>query len=451
MTDQQPSADQQPPADKVKAAVQTYLYGYPLVYNLTEVAGLVAGRSALGAPAPLNTFGAARNLLGPDAKFVTPNNDTLYLIAACDLSGGPLVLDVPDTDDRYYGLQFVDAWTNNFAYIGRRATGTAAGSFLLAPDGFDGDSGGHPVVPCPSTVFTIVGRIQVNGADDLPAVHALQDAFHLSPAPGASGAPAGLPQVDRVPGELSWWESFRTMLQAFPPPAADADYVEAARSLGLVGTDRVLVDPDPALAAVLVEAERQGAELFETLSKTSLAIVDGWSTALHAFDYNLDHLGPGTIDAPEWKIADRTTAYVTRAVAARLGLWGNHGYEADYHILWQDEHGEFLDGSRRYELTLSPPPPVGAFWSLTMYDEPDYYLVDNPIDRYSIGDRTPGVQVADDGSVTILMQHESPGPDRESNWLPAPEGAFRPVLRSYQPGPALLDGSYRFPKVRRVD
>jgi len=296
-------ADPQPPADQIEAAVQTYVYGYPLVYNLGEIAGLVAGRSALGAPAPLNTFGAARNLLGPDAKFVTPNNDTLYLIAACDLSGGP----------------------------------------------------------------------------------------------------------------------------------------------------RALVDPDPALVAVLVEGQRQGAELIETLSRTSVAIVDGWSTALHAFDCNLDHLGPGTIDAPEWRIADRRTAYVTRAVAARLGLWGNHGYEADYHILWQDEHGEFLDGSRHYELTLSPPPPVGAFWSLTMYDEPDYYLVDNPIDRYSIGDRTPGVQVADDGSITIVMQHESPGPDREANWLPAPRGAFRPVLRSYQPGPALLDGSYRSPGVKRID
>ena len=126
-------------------------------------------------------------------------------------------------------------------------------------------------------------------------------------------------------------------------------------------------------------------------------------------------------------------------------LWANHGYEADYEILWQDGDGEFLDGSHTYELTLSQPPPVGAFWSLTMYDEPNYYLVANPIDHYSIGDRTPGLQYGDDGSLTIYMQHSSPGPEKESNWLPAPPGAFRPVLRAYKPGTAILDGTKTSP------
>jgi hypothetical protein len=191
--------------------------------------------------------------------------------------------------------------------------------------------------------------------------------------------------------------------------------------------------------------------MVDELSKTTLKIVDGWSTAEHAFDYNLDYLGPGTIDEPEWKIADRATAYATRAVAARLGLWGNHGYEATYYILWQDEHGDELDGSHAYELILSPPPPVNAFWSLTMYDEPGYYLVTNPIDRYSIGDRTPGLHTAADGSVTIYMQHTSPGEAKESNWLPAPAGKFRPVLRCYVPGEAILTGQYKLPTVRRVN
>ncbi len=171
---------------------------------------------------------------------------------------------------------------------------------------------------------------------------------------------------------------------------------------------------------------------------------------MHSFDYNLDRCGPGTFDTPEWKITDRTTAYVTRAVAARMGLWGNHGYEADYEMLWQDEHGEFLDGSHAYELNLSPPPPVRAFWSLTMYDAPDYYLVANPIDRYSIGDRTPGLRFNSDGSLTIQMLHDSPGPDKESNWLPSPAGRFRPTLRAYQPAQAILDGNYELPTVRRT-
>jgi len=130
--------------------------------------------------------------------------------------------------------------------------------------------------------------------------------------------------------------------------------------------------------------------------------------------------------------------------------WGNHGYEADYEILWQDSEGEFLDGSHTYELTLSPPPPVGAFWSLTMYDHLRYYLVANPIDRYSIGDRTPGLRCGEDGSLTIYLQHDAPDPSRVSNWLPVPAGRFRTVLRAYQPGSAILDRTHRLPGATRT-
>ena len=141
---------------------------------------------------------------------------------------------------------------------------------------------------------------------------------------------------------------------------------------------------------------------------------------------------------------------MTRAVAARAGLWGNHGYEADYEIVYQDEEGETLDGTHRYEVTFDPPPPAEAFWSLTMYDTPRYYLVANPIDRYSIGDRTPGLRTNGDGSVTIYLQADAPDGDKASNWLPTPPGTFRPILRMYEPGPSVLDGSYPLPKIRRV-
>ena len=171
---------------------------------------------------------------------------------------------------------------------------------------------------------------------------------------------------------------------------------------------------------MLVEAEKQAKARLEELSRTLFTLVDGWASGLHGFDYNLDRCGPGTIDSPDWKVPDRNNAYVLRAVAARMGLWGNHGYEADYVILWQDAEGEFLDGSHTYELTLSPPPPVEAFWSLSMYDEPDYYLVANAIDRFSIGDRTPGLVYNDDGSVTIYMQKDSPGQTGNRTGCPHP-------------------------------
>jgi hypothetical protein len=440
--------------DRVTLAVEACVYGYPLVYNLDELVKFSKGSSTILADQaiPYNQFGMVRELLGPDAKFVTPNNDTLYMVAAADVSQGPLVLSVPDTHDRYYGLQFIDAWTNNFAYVGRRATGTKAANFLLTPVGYDGDvPDGVSVIKAPSSVFVILGRLAVNGDADLPAVHTLQDQFGLTPLHSSGGEVPGVPapNID-VADDLLFWEKLRVALAAFPPPSADKQFVGLCAAFGLTDVNSPFVNPDSELHDVLVEGEKQAKALLEELSKTVIKIVDGWATAMHAFDYNLDRCGPGTLDTPEWKIADRKIAYVTRAVAARMGLWGNHGYEADYEILWQDGDGQFLDGSHAYELTLSPPPPADAFWSLTMYDEPNYYLVANPINRYSIGDRTAGLRYGDDGSVTISMQHSSPGPDKESNWLPTPPGAFRPILRAYQPGATILDGSYHFPKVSRT-
>lgn len=435
---------------QVKRVAQAYVYGYPLVYNLEEIAKLGDG-TAMVKTDGWNVFGAARALLGPEAAFVSPNNDTLYLLAACDVRNGPLVLEVPDTHDRYYVLQFVDAWTNNFAYVGRRATGTRPGRFLLAGRGYDGPvPDGMPLIEAPTGVFAIVGRVQVNGIADLPAVHALQDAFSLRPLDGAS-APVGLPVPDpAVPDALAWWERFRVGFEAFPPPTEDAQFLHGLDALGLTAPGSPLVDADPALAELLAAGAIQGQAMIEGLATNTSGDVDGWTTAMHLFDYNLDRCGPGTIDAPEWKIPDRSKAYAVRAMAARAGLWGNHGYEADYLLAWKDADGEALDGANRYELRLETPPPVDAFWSLTMYDVPKFYLVANPIDRYSIGDRTPGLVVADDGSITIRMSHASPGADLEPNWLPAPAGPFRPVLRLYQPRQAVLDGTYRVPPIRRV-
>jgi hypothetical protein len=440
--------------EQVKDAAEAYIYGYPLVYDLQEVAEFVEGGGSLPIQAPYNTFAYARRLLGPETKFVSPNNDTLYVIAMLDVRQGPVVLHVPDTQDRYYVLQFVDAWSNNFAYIGRRATGTAEAEFLLTDRDYDGPvPDGMTVVPAPTGVFSIVGRVQVDGEADLPAVQALQDQFTLTPlAGGASpGQVAGAPKLDpRVPDDLRWWEQFRIALAAFPPPLGDAPFLALAERFGATAAESPYVDPDPELAELLAAGQQAGQAKIEELAGSGGGAAGGWTSAMHMFDYNLDHLGLGTIDTPEWKIPDRTKAYVTRAVAARAGLWGNHGYEANYAFVWTDADGQPLNGANRYELRLEQPPPVDAFWSLTMYDVPDFYLVANPINRYSIGDRTPGLETADDGSVTISMQTNSPGPDKESNWLPTPQGRFRPILRMYQPQKAILDGTYVLPAVRKV-
>ena len=439
-------------SEAVTAATQAYIYGYPLVYNLEEIAKLPAGDSTIfGTPVPWNRFEPVRHLLDPSAEFVSPNNDTLYLIAPLDLSAGPLVLHVPDTHDRYYVLQFVDAWTNNVAYIGRRATGTAEADYLLTPPGYTGEVPvGLTPVEIPSDVAIIVGRVQVDGEADLPAVHALQDQFTLRPLAGDAGGANGIPPFPPADGnlELAFWEQLRVSIAAFPPPDADAPFLAALAALGVTG-NAPLSALDAEATAVLTEGARQGRATIEKLAGGSDETTS-WSTAKHMFDYNLDRLGLGTDDAPEWRIADRATAYGTRAVVARGGLWGNHGYEATYDFAWNDSDGEPLSGDASYEVTFSPPPPVRAFWSLTMYDTPRFYLVANPIGRYSVGDRTPGLQYGDDGSVTIYLQHEAPTADKVSNWLPSPAGVFRPVLRTYQPKEAILDGSYVLPAIRRV-
>ncbi|MFN8377235.1 MAG: DUF1254 domain-containing protein [Anaerolineae bacterium] len=446
-------------AEKVKLAAEAFLYGYPLVYSMTEIAKFPEGTSLLGVAVPYNSFGYARKLLDPKAKFVSPNNDTLYLMAVCDLRNGPLVLHAPDTYDRYYVLQFVDTWSNNFAYIGRRATGTAEASYLVAPAGYDGEvPEGMQVVHSPTGICAIVGRIAVNGEDDLPAVRALQDQFTLTPLSvfqggAAPGPVSGVPQPEPgVSDDLLWWESFRVALSAFPPPDADAPFLKICEQLGLTAAESPYIDPDPELTNVLIAAHKAAHDKIEEMLLNVKRGPNGWQDSKHMFDYNLDFFEVGTLDSPDWKIADRKIAYVTRAIVARAGLWGNHGYEADYQIIYVDSTGQPLDSSKRYELKLPTPPPVSAFWSLTMYDVPEFYLVENPINRYSIGDRTPGLKVADDGSITLYMQKDSPGPDKESNWLPTPQsGTFRPILRMYQPGDAVLAGTYQLPAITLVE
>ena len=180
--------------------------------------------------------------------------------------------------------------------------------------------------------------------------------------------------------------------------------------------------------------------------------VNGWNLLVHAFDYNLDHFGIGTIDAPEWRIADRAQAYETRARSARNGLWGNHGYEAVYGEVFVDSEGRQLNGAHAYELRLDEDPPADAFWSITMYAMPDFVLVANPVERYSVGDRTPGLVRGADGSLVIRMQHARPSDEAAgANWLPTPEGDFRPMVRIYQPRPEVLDGTYRLPPITRLD
>lgn len=433
-------------------AADAYVYGSPMVSGLSTVAAF--RRKGLGSlPATeFNRFGHAGEVAVAGAEFASADSDIVYSIAQLDLSGGPLKLQVPDTDGAYHVLQFVDAWTNNFAYLGRRATGTTGQSRLIVPPHWHGTpQPGVRVIECPTTVATIVGRNACDGPADLPRVRGLQQQLTLTPLePG--GVYAGLPQPDPdVPEQLRFFEQLRVWMAQFPPAPPDVEYQQRFAPLGLLDTGiSPYRNPAPGWAAELAKGVAEGRRRVEEAGRPDPEQSSGeWAANLHLFDYNLDHFGPGTLDDPQWRIPDRRAAYLTRAVAARAALWGSHAYEAVYAHTYRDAAGRPLTGARSYTLRFDSPPPVDAFWSITMYDAGDRSLVANPIDRYSVGDRTPGLVYDADGSLTLVLRHERPSdPAAAANWLPTPEGEFRPVIGLYQPGAAVLDGTYRLPPIQ---
>ncbi|MFE4466761.1 DUF1254 domain-containing protein [Oerskovia sp. NPDC056781] len=435
--------------DRAGLAKDAYVYGYPLVFNTDQVRRYVKEGVGANPAAAFNTFSHARHLAGPADTFVTINNDTLYSMAQLDLSVGPLVLDVPATGERYYVLQFVDAWTNNIAYVGTRATGNEAGRFVIVPPGWSGDLPADAVVVQASTrIVSIVGRIACAGPDDVGAANSVQDQFLLRPLDPAA-IPVGLPDKATSGVDSSdFFEDLRRLSQDLPPSSADVEHAPRFDPLG-IGVTEPFQGLDGELATDLRSGYLAGQEVVEYASHHGSSPVDnGWTVGLHMFDYNVSALGLGTIDAPEWKIAEPAERFLDRAVAARLGLWGNHAYEAVYAQAFTDVDGDPLRGASTYRVLFDTEPPVGAFWSITLYDVPQYFLVDNPIDRYSIGDRTPGTRRADDGTLTVTISHAEPtDPAARANWLPAPDAAFRLVLRLYIPGPTILAGTYDFPPI----
>lgn len=437
-------------------ASQAYVFGFPLVFNLEQcIRFTTTGVGGLPG-APFNAFGHARALAGPRDTFVSVNNDTLYSIAVVDLSGGPLILSVPEARDRYHVIQFVDAWTDNFAYVGTRSTGGAAGEYLLvSPDWSEGAPEDAAVIRFPTSVGIVVGRWACAGEDDLAAVHVLQDALTLRPDAHAADAPpqpAGIPPIASGLDEpIAFFEKLRLWSQAFPPAGSDVVALATYGALGLTGSTPI-PDTPPELQDALSEGYSDGRSALESAVRTGQGpLVNSWALDLHAFDYNVDFFELGTVDAPDWKHDDTATRYAMRAAAARGGLWGNHGYEAAYALAYTDASGEALTGERAYCLRLDPTPPVGAFWSLTMYDVPGFHLVENEIERYSLGDRTRGIVYDDDGGLSITMSATRPSDPRDAaNWLPTPAGPFRPILRMYAPGAAILEGRYAIPAIERI-
>jgi acyl-CoA synthetase (NDP forming) len=367
----------------------------------------------------VNQFTHTRRLRGPDDKeVVTPNNDTLFTNAWLDLSSGPLVIEVPEMGSRYWVLGFLDAWTNPWAYAGRRTTGGEAQSLFVHGPGWMGDvpAGMHPIA-APSDDVWVIGRILVDANPaDIAQVHALQDCFAIRRPDGTSA----LARIDTliddhsagVPDALEYLRVLEVMLSRNPPSV-----------------------PLPAWPPALEPLQDALAEVYAELRQVPRAseLGGGWTTAVRVKTSFGDDF--------------ETRARVARNWIGTLGI-----EEAMYIMAEVDACGEALTGARRYVLRFPPGggPQVDAFWSITLYRRSDCLLVANPIGRQSIGDRTPGLQYDPDGGLSVSIQADDPGPGQ--NWLPAPAGeGFYLVLRLYQPQGTHLDGAFAYPPVRQVD
>lgn len=435
-------------------AEKAYVYGFPLVFGIQQIKRyLIQGME--GTPAPFNTLSHASHLANDKDTFVSVNNDTLYSWVGIDLSVGPLILHVPNTDNRYYVGQFVDAWSNNFAYIGQRSTGCEAQDFYLVPPNYQGNVPENMIkIEFPTTVGIIIFRWAISGIEELPIIKELQAGTSITvEQPENKGQ--GLPEISEdVPEALHFFESMRLYINQFPSSVADQVKIESQfERLGLLDKDTSLVNlADQDVLSTLEAVGPAGVSLIQQMiqeKNADASNVNGWDVSLHMFDYNECYFEVGAINEPRWIIRKRSEAIVQRALAAMSGLWGNNSYEAIYPTIWNDSDQQPLDGQHSYTVTFKPVPTNG-FWSLTMYDVPEFYLVNNPINRYSLGDRTKGIIYNDDGSLTITLSHTQPETDiGKANWLPTPPGKFRPMLRVYQPKEELLSGDYQLPAIQK--
>jgi hypothetical protein len=428
------AADRTRATDAFGDAAAAYVYGMPTVLLRLTIAQF-----------PTNTLVGVGGLATPTSKgVVAPNHDTLYSTSRIDLGAGPFVIDAPATHGRYSVVQLLDANTNAFDYIGSGSDRDRASSTALVPPGWNGTlPPGVRKVESPTKIVWLLGRTLVDDDADLPAARALMAQYALTPLDAwANGArsrssltpgPVARPPV-HVPTGASFYTGLDAALTVDPPPAADACAMDAFAGIG-VGAGKT-PSTDPVVARALAAAPAAGSRLVDTavstLRRTSQRKNNGWW--LSAGD-----------------VARFGTDYSKRAAIARIGLASNTPDEALYPTTDTDVDGKVLSGKRGYTVTFRKGelPPVRSFWSLTMYNSALSFVA-NPIDRYALGDRSPGLRYGKDGSLTLYVQHGAPPASRKSNWLPAPSGRFSLYLRLYEPKPAAADGKWTPPTVKRV-
>ncbi|MDR5740200.1 DUF1254 domain-containing protein [Caballeronia sp. LZ016] len=426
------------PAEVREIAKDAFIYAYPMLFNYKTMYTQAIDPSS---KAYLGGFGKLRNYsspYGPENKeIVTPNNDTPYSWAWLDLRREPWVLTVPKVPDhRYYVFQWVDLYTYNFAYVGSRTTGNDGGSYLLAGPHWNGDTpkGIDKVFRSETDFIMTLGRTALNGPGDVKNVRAVQQGYRLAPLssfeqtnPPPMAKKITFPKWDEAKATSVDFVAYLNFLLQFTQPVARSEVALMERF------SKIGIGPGkPFDVSALSPETRAALEAGVADGKAALAEAEKATTS------SMDLFGTRE---------DLKNDYMKRAVAAAMGIYGNTKEEAVYTgAMFNAEHQPLL-GTQPYVLRFEKKnlAPAKFFWSITMYDLPGRHLVANRIARYSIGDRSKGLKYGEDGSLNIYVQHDSPGKDKESNWLPAPEGAYNLVMRIYGPDQSVLDGSWKFP------
>lgn len=429
--------------------VDAYLYFYPLVtMELTRLqfTNVEPGKEPF--KGPMNTFVNVPTYPPAEMRTVVrPNFDTLYSAAWLDLTKEAMVVSVPDTGGRYYLLPMLDVWTDVFASPGWRTTGTQAGNFLVTPPGWTGTvPTDFTRIDAPTPYVWIIGRTKTDGPADYDAVHKIQAGFKITPLSqwGKPPAPVAVKidpsvdmktppkiQVDTMPAS-KFFAYAAELLKLQPPHITDQPIIARLKRIGFeVGKSFDIDKVDPAIVKALETAPEDAQKLMAWKMPTLARVANYWSM-------NTDTMGV------------YGNYYLKRALVAQAGLGANVPEDAIYPLNLGDDTGKPLDGNNKYTIHFDKgtTPPVEAFWSITLYD-PQGFQVTNPLNRFALSSWMP-FKYNPDGSLDLYFQNESPGTDKEANWLPASKGPFNLTMRLYAPKSDALTGKWNPPPVVKV-
>jgi hypothetical protein len=439
-------------SEALDIGTEAYIYGYPLVtMEMTRRVMTNVARPE-GTHAPMGQFTLMREY--PTAAFhdvTAPNADTLYSVAWLDLSGEPYILGIPDAKGRYYLMPMLDAWTNVFQVPGKRTTGTNAQKYAITGPGWRGTlPAGLTEYKSPTNLVWIIGRTYCAGTpQDYKEVHELQDQLSLVPLRAFGRGytpPAGRvdptidmktavrDQVDALDTD-AYFKLMADSMKANPPAAADAPVVARMARLGIVpGQAFDMAKLEHATAAALQKVPQLANERMKAAFMSIGTFANGWAIMLKTGVYGTD--------------------YLDRAFVTAIGLGANRPEDAVYPTSLMAADGKPYDGANKYVIHFDKGglPSVKGFWSLTMYNA-EFFFVENPLNRYTLSERDK-LKFNADGSVDLYLQAANPGPDKESNWLPAPEGKFVTMLRLCWPNetaPSILNGTWKPPAVQQVE